>query len=126
MFVCRVLETLVKNSIPVVKSSIPVVKNSIPIVKNSIPVVKNRIPVVKNSIPVVKHSIPVVKNSTPVVKNSIPAVKKWWSKIVYPQSQTVHPAVYPYKLHPVRITRIHVTRFSPRVGLPRKICLIGA
>ena len=28
-------------------------------------------------------------------------------------------------VHPVRITRIHVTRFSPRVGLPRKIDQIG-
>ena len=28
-------------------------------------------------------------------------------------------------LHPVRITRIHVTGFSPRVGLPRQIDLLG-
>ena len=28
-------------------------------------------------------------------------------------------------LGPVRIARIHVTRFSPRVGLPRQLYLIG-
>ena len=30
-----------------------------------------------------------------------------------------------WNLHPVRITRIHVTRLSPRVGLPRQKHLIG-
>ena len=30
-----------------------------------------------------------------------------------------------FDMHPVRITRIHVTRFSPRVGLPRKIYVLG-
>ena len=28
-------------------------------------------------------------------------------------------------IHPVRVTRIHVTRLSPRVGLLRQIYLIG-
>ena len=31
----------------------------------------------------------------------------------------------PDRVHPVRIARIHYPRFSPRVGLPTKIHLIG-
>ena len=30
------------------------------------------------------------------------------------------------RIHPVRIARFHVPRFSPRVGLPRDLFLIGS
>ena len=30
------------------------------------------------------------------------------------------------QIHPVRIARFHVPRFSPRVGLPRNLCFIGS
>ena len=59
----------------------------------------------------------------------------------YVLSQTIYIYIYIYiylykwtwrparghggPVHPIRIARIHVTRFSPRVGLPRQIYLIG-